>query len=336
MPQTHEKQKPRIRKSGKARKKRPTSGNAQVPSKGVETLDEAPIYMFNDGERCRACSPTRDKLLTSKLIECLSAHDAAKSATNQSAFSGWSWDLINLALFKPKKASNAGTGSRTRTESKFNKPAFQRQIKNNKFLFPFRHLENIDDYIVEYRKQKSMNSLVVPCRPGLAPSSKLNLNFRNNVTTATTSRFKWLTGVSKSVHSRIISSQSKVTGCSASHLRALKTKDKMKSFENLLSPEIQKNESNVLKHLDGIGIICTPERPQETSPTFESPGSHKSSTSTALYNLKKGSTAPFAQLDPNLVEDDQDDDEEGSLWFVTGSSMKYSNNRFIDYDYGKN
>ncbi|KAG5441854.1 hypothetical protein CSKR_106304 [Clonorchis sinensis] len=332
MPQPHEKQKPRIRKAGKARKKIPTSGNAQVPSNGVETLDEAPIYMFNDGERCRACSPNRDRLLTSKLVECLSAHDAAKSATNQSAFSGWSWDLINLALFRPKKASNAGTGCRTRTESKFNKPAFQRQIKNNKFLFPFRHLENTDDYIVEYRKQKSINSLVVPCRPGLAPSTKVNLNFRNNVTTATTSRFKWLTGVSKSVHSRIISSQSKVAGCNASHSRALKTKDRMKSFENLLS---YKDESNVLKHLDGIGIICTPERPQEISPKLESPSSHKSSTSTALYNSKSGSTAPFAQLDPKLVEDDQDDDEEGSLWFVAGSSIKCNNNHFIDYDYGK-
>ncbi|KER24953.1 hypothetical protein T265_07515 [Opisthorchis viverrini] len=303
-------QKPKVRKSGKARKKRPTSGNEQLPSDGVERLDEAPIYMFSDGERCRACSPTRDKLLTRKLNECLSAHDAAKSATNQSAFSGWSWDLINLALFRPKKVGNAGTGCRTRTESKVNKPSFQ-------------------------RKQKSMNSLVVPSRPGLAPSSKINLNFRNSVTTATTARFKWLTGVSKSVHSRIVSSQSKVTGCNANHSRALKTKHRMKSFEHLLSPEIQKDESNVLKHLDGIGIICTPERPQETSPAFESPSYHKTSTPTTLYNLQSVPTVPFAQLDPNQVEDDQDDDEEGSLWFVAGNSIKCNNNRLIDYDYGK-
>ncbi|KAF6771610.1 hypothetical protein AHF37_10047 [Paragonimus kellicotti] len=123
-----------------------------------------------------------------------------------------------------------------------------------------------------------------------------NLKTNSNSNPATT-RFKWLCGVSKSVHSRSVTHSNFAYRCPSELFQVTqkpiaqmisniqmtyqRTRDgKRKSFESLLSPDLQQNETSFDDHINGIGIIYTAgRRDHAVNHTDSVPDSQSSSRS---------------------------------------------------------
>ncbi|KAF7262490.1 hypothetical protein EG68_00204 [Paragonimus skrjabini miyazakii] len=314
MPKINDRQlKPKNRKqTGKKHRKRIKTNNNLETTPNTTEIDDYPIYKLNPEGACQGYNPTQYRILTDRLLECVSRGDTPKT-TQHSIFSPWTFDMINFSLLKPKKHYTASTNTKLRTDAKHNKNICKKQGKPSKFMTTFKHLDNVEDYITQYRKPKYPENITDSTRSTIARVVNINSNLKTNGNSnPATTRFKWLSGVSKNVHSRIISGNAKADISSdTKHTNNVpKARDgKHKSFESLLSYQ---DETSFDDHINGIGIIYTPgHRNHAVNRTDSCPDSR--SLSKSVKNDLSSST------DQSNVACDSDEDE--SLWFVTGTSI---------------
>ncbi|CAL8101374.1 unnamed protein product [Calicophoron daubneyi] len=234
MPTTSEKQKPKKKKVSKNKRKRHRPISSRAVSKQSERSEKAVVYTYNTEEDCHACSPSYCRELTVKLLRCLNCSGDSKPQTSPSLLSGWTSDLVNLSLCRTKKPA-LNPISKTRADNKPNKTNPVRNSRQLKFLTNFKHFDRVEDYIEQYRRPKCLEHLAIQEKHSAAQVINLNAYFAPLTSNPANSRLKWLNGVSKSVHSRIMSGGTKPTRTlSPSPSRPGKS-EQQKSFESLLS-----------------------------------------------------------------------------------------------------
>ncbi|KAF5396884.1 hypothetical protein PHET_10073 [Paragonimus heterotremus] len=317
MPKINDRQpKPKNRKQAvkKQRKRIKTNNNLETTPNTTE-IDDHPFYKLDPKGACQDYNPTQCRVLTDRLLECIRGGDTPKTIQH-SIFSPWTFEMINFSLLKPKKHYTASTNPKLRTDAKSHKNICKKQGKPSKFTTTFKHLDNVEDYITQYRKPKYPENLPDSTRSTTSRVINMNSNLKTNGNSnPATTRFKWLCGVSKSVHSRIISGNPTANSSNDIKLtnNAPKARDgKRKSFESLLSPDLQQNETSFDDHINGIGIIYTPgHRNHAVNLTDSVPVSQ-----TLSKSVKNDLSSSTDQV--NVV---CDSDEDESLWFVTGTSI---------------
>ncbi|KAF8569993.1 hypothetical protein P879_00498 [Paragonimus westermani] len=295
----------------KKHKKRLKTNNKLEPAPATTEIDDHPVYKFDSEGSCQGCNPKECRILTDRLLECLRGGDTPKT-TQHSIFSPWTFDMINFSLLKQKKYHPVPANNKPRTDAKHIKNICKKQEKPGKFMTKFKHLDNVEDYITQYRKPKYPENITDSTRSTISSVVKMNSNLKTNGNNnPAMSRFKWLCGVSKSVRFRIIPGNPKDDSSSDikhTHNTPKAREGKPKSFGSLLSY----NETSSDGHINGIGIIYTSgSRDHAVNPTGSAPDSR--SLSESVKNDLPSSI--------DRINDVCDSDEDESLWFVTGTSI---------------
>ncbi|KAA3680189.1 uncharacterized protein DEA37_0008200, partial [Paragonimus westermani] len=218
-------------------KKRLKTNNKLEPAPATTEIDDHPIYKFDLEGSCKGCNLTECRILTDKLLECLRGGDTSKTM-QRSIFSPWTFDMINFSLLKQKKHYSVPANNKPRTDAKYIKNVCKKQGKPGKLMKTFKHLDNVENNIVQYRKPKYPENITDSTRSAISRVANMNSNLKTNGNSnPAMSRFKWLCGVSKSVHCRIISGNPKDNSSTdIKHTsNAPKARDgKPKYFESLL------------------------------------------------------------------------------------------------------
>ncbi|CAH8526138.1 unnamed protein product [Dicrocoelium dendriticum] len=222
-----------------------------------EKVPQTPLYIFNPEDGCRNCCPIRRRALTERLLKCMNVKETASVHSNTSLLTGWPSDMIKFTLCLPSKQVVSASNKKTRRDKRNNRDSYTGN--NYKFMTTFKHLDNPDDYIVQYRLSKfpkpSNNPGLTPVTPITNLCRNAKVSIKNN---PTASRFQWLKGVSKTVQSRLAAGN-RDTGLTQEGLRRSNQvmTGKRKSFENLMSPDMQRMAASVADHIKGIGIILS-------------------------------------------------------------------------------
>ncbi|VDP83924.1 unnamed protein product [Echinostoma caproni] len=166
------------RRSGKSKRKR-----SAVPveiSKRNEDNEKTAVFQFNPDEGCTACNPVLRRTLTESLLEAQFWTDNNSKPNTSNPFStGWTSDVVNLALFRKGRNNNlTGSGRVKSDNNKTMKSTLNRTGKTVKYLTSFKHLDDLNDYIVQYRQPKCIENVQPQGRPPVAHVVNVNSNFR--------------------------------------------------------------------------------------------------------------------------------------------------------------
>ncbi|THD27889.1 hypothetical protein D915_001337 [Fasciola hepatica] len=285
--------KPKRRRPGKQKRKH--LHVEDETKKPADVAEQATVFYFNSDDVCEACDPARRRIITESLLEIQLWPDGSnKIASHNSLSTGWSSDLVNLALCRKGRTANSNSSGRMKQDGKMIKSTLHGANKSCKYLTAFKHLDDMDAYIAQYRQPKCTELTQLQGRPSFTHVANMNAHFRAGSGNPVSSRFKWLCGVSKSVHSRIFAENAKIVQSTLVSAPGAQLKpEKRKSMESLLSHDLQSagealNSAKVsdrvetmsrMEYLNGIGIISTPSPLACTSkqlvrshgPSFDAP-----------------------------------------------------------------
>lgn len=110
------------------------------------------FYNMKKEELCCSCDQKRRHDLSVRLMESLSQPNTRESGVANSMLSPWSTDMISLTFMRARKQPLQNNGHcKAKGDTKISK---SKQTKTRRQPGSFKHLDNMADYIAQYRQPK--------------------------------------------------------------------------------------------------------------------------------------------------------------------------------------